>query len=79
MSLCLPILSLIQVDGEEEVYEAAVSWLSYDLLNRSHCCCSVLENVRLALLPKEYLLKQVYRSELINRSVRNRYMVGEEI
>lgn len=57
----------LQVDGEEEVYEAAISWLKYDLRNRSHCCCSVLENVRFALLGKDYLLENVYRSELINR------------
>ncbi|XP_054754399.1 kelch-like protein 17 [Lytechinus pictus] len=57
----------LQVDGEEEVYEAAISWLNYDLRNRSHCCCSVLENVRFALLGKDYLLENVYRSELINR------------
>ena len=57
----------LQVDGEEEVYEAAISWLSYDLRNRSRCCCNVLQNIRFALLDKEYLLKRVHQSELINQ------------
>ncbi|XP_022091219.1 kelch-like protein 17 isoform X2 [Acanthaster planci] len=57
----------LQVDGEEEVYEAAVSWLSYDLKNRSRCCCTVLQHIRLALLDKDYLLQRVHQSELINR------------
>ena len=57
----------LQVEQEEEVYEAAMSWLKYDLRNRAHCCCNVLSKIRFALLDKEFLLSNVYKSELINK------------
>lgn len=57
----------LQVDNEVEVYEAAISWLTYDLKNRGHCCCSILQQIRFALLDKDYLIERVYKSDFINR------------
>ena len=57
----------LQVEKEEDVYEAAMSWLKYDSRNRAHCCCSVLSKIRFALLDKQFLLDNVYESELINK------------
>ncbi|XP_033099708.1 kelch-like protein 17 [Anneissia japonica] len=55
----------LQVEHEEDVYEAAVSWISYDFHNRQYSCCKVLQNIRFALLDKQYLLENVSNSELI--------------
>ncbi|XP_071960871.1 kelch-like protein 18 [Antedon mediterranea] len=55
----------LQVEHEEDVYEAAVSWITYDFINRQYSCCKVLQNIRFALLDKQYLLENVSNSELI--------------
>ncbi|KAJ8021102.1 Kelch-like protein 20 [Holothuria leucospilota] len=60
----------LQVDNEEEVYEAAMSWLEYDMENRRHCCCTILQEIRFALLDKNYLIEKVYKSDLINRCMK---------
>ena len=49
----------LNVPQEEKVYEAAINWIYHDLENRKEFVAAIVEHVRLPLLSKEYLVKNV--------------------
>ena len=58
---------LIQVSSEECVFEAMYKWLMYDLPSRQQHALSLLNRVRLPLLPPLYLSDVVYAKEIFRR------------
>uniref|UniRef100_T1J1X5 Kelch-like protein diablo n=1 Tax=Strigamia maritima TaxID=126957 RepID=T1J1X5_STRMM len=49
----------LQVDEESQVYEAAIKWIFGDLVNRRKHLYQILQDVRLTLIPDEYLKTQI--------------------
>jgi len=55
----------LQVPSEHWVYDAGMAWIKYDLENRKRKLNSVLEAVRLPLLPVHFLIAVVGKEDLI--------------
>jgi hypothetical protein len=69
----LPVLQLIRllssdelnVEREEEVYEATMKWIRVDMDSRKGCLTELLKCVRLSLLERSYLVIEVGMEPLI--------------
>ncbi|KAI8502222.1 hypothetical protein Bbelb_198100 [Branchiostoma belcheri] len=59
---------MLEVEREEIVFEAAMSWLKYDIPQRKQYTADVLKYVRLVLLPPDYLFDRVEKEELVMSS-----------
>ena len=51
-----------------QVFEAVVSWVKYDPEHRQDSLAQLMENVRLPLLSREYLVERVESEPLIKRN-----------
>lgn len=58
----------LQVASEVMVYEAAMAWIKYDPESREKELSSVLESIRLPLLPKRYLVNVVGKEDMIEEN-----------
>ena len=47
------------------MFEAVVTWIQYDKSNREEYIAQLVSNVRLALLPQEYLVQRVEEENLV--------------
>lgn len=47
----------LTVATEEKVFEAVISWIKYDKEARLEHMANLMENVRLPLLPRDYLVQ----------------------
>ncbi|XP_074647308.1 kelch-like protein 3 [Tubulanus polymorphus] len=55
----------LSVTSEEQVFEAALSWINHDLNNKGHHIAELLEHVRLPLLSQEFLVQRVEEEPLV--------------
>lgn len=58
----------LSVSSEEKVYEAVVGWVRYDVADRTQHMATLLQHVRLPLMPKDYLVKTVTQEQLVNNN-----------
>ena len=58
----------LKVLKEEEVYEAVIEWVKYDVYDREKHFPKLLQHVRLPLMPPFYLKEIVERDELVQRN-----------
>ncbi|XP_033097091.1 kelch-like protein 2 [Anneissia japonica] len=58
----------LTVSSEEEVFESAVAWVKHDPVNRQDYMPQLIENVRLPLLSREFLVQRVEMEPLIKSS-----------
>lgn len=56
------------VNGEEEVYEAVVSWVKHSIDSRAELFEDLFSRVRLFSIPKHYLINHIDKEELVNSS-----------
>ena len=54
------------VVNEKEVYEAVMSWVKYDIENRSQYLTTLLEHVRYESISSDYVLKNICDDQLLN-------------
>ncbi|VDN51006.1 unnamed protein product [Dracunculus medinensis] len=64
------------VDNEQQIFEAAMRWLSYDP-ERSKYSAQILKTVRLPLLKPQYVTDEVASCPIINQSLECRDLVDE--
>ncbi|XP_064652779.1 kelch-like protein 12 isoform X2 [Lineus longissimus] len=55
----------IQVEKEEQIFEAVVTWVEIDPTRRESLACTILPNIKLALLELQYLEEVVVRTNFI--------------
>ncbi|KAL0167059.1 hypothetical protein M9458_038903, partial [Cirrhinus mrigala] len=55
----------LTVRAEDQIYDAAVRWLKYDVLNRQQYIVDILGKVRFPLVSKNFLSKTVQAEPLI--------------
>lgn len=67
----------LNVKVEEEVYEAVMKWVNYNISERSEKLPVILENVRMPLLSKDYLLSKIDREPLIRSNMVCRDLMDE--
>ncbi|XP_055499145.1 kelch-like protein 3 isoform X3 [Leucoraja erinacea] len=58
----------LTVATEEKVFEAVISWIKYDKEARLEHMANLMENVRLPLLPRDYLVQTVEEEALIKNN-----------
>ncbi|XP_051870667.1 kelch-like protein 3 isoform X2 [Pristis pectinata] len=58
----------LTVASEEKVFEAVISWIKYDKEARLEHMAKLMENVRLPLLPRDYLVQTVEEEALIKNN-----------
>ncbi|XP_078087057.1 kelch-like protein 3 isoform X2 [Mustelus asterias] len=58
----------LTVASEEKVFEAVISWIKYDKEARLDHMAKLMENVRLPLLPRDYLVQTVEEEALIKNN-----------
>jgi len=58
----------LQVVSEVVVYEAAMAWIKYDPESREKELSSILQSIRLPLLPKRYLVNVVGKEDMIEEN-----------
>nr|CAB3259722.1 kelch-like protein 2 [Phallusia mammillata] len=58
----------LNVESEEKVYEAVMTWVRYDVTSRQQHLAKVLEHIRLPLVRPEYLLDVVQTDLLIKEN-----------
>ncbi|XP_038651709.1 kelch-like protein 3 isoform X2 [Scyliorhinus canicula] len=58
----------LTVASEEKVFEAVISWIKYDKEARLDHMANLMENVRLPLLPRDYLVQTVEEEALIKNN-----------
>ncbi|OWA50514.1 Kelch-like protein 20 [Hypsibius exemplaris] len=83
--LLLPVAQLVDliqsdelnVRNEEQVYQAAVSWLRHDVRERRAHVAVVLENIRLCLVASKFLVNTVDHEPLVKSDKRCREIVDE--
>ncbi|XP_028406547.1 kelch-like protein 20 [Dendronephthya gigantea] len=77
--LLLKVLSSddLNVNYEEEVYESVLKWVSFNISERSKFLPQILENVRLPLISKDYLLSKIDNEPLIRVNMACRDLLDE--
>lgn len=58
----------LKVRKEEEVWEAAVSWIKADLKERKECLIKLLPHIRFCIMKKNYVKHVVLKNTLISKS-----------
>lgn len=66
------------VQSEKVIYEAALSWVNYNLEARASYLDKVMENIRFPLLSLEYL-KKISEDPLMRQSIRCRDLIIEAL
>lgn len=69
--------SNLNVRGEEQVYEAAMSWVKHDLKQRKGHMAALLECVRMPLMSATYLSREVKQQALVMESFEGRGLLIE--
>ncbi|RUS88789.1 hypothetical protein EGW08_003419 [Elysia chlorotica] len=69
----------LQVMSENQVFEAACSWLQYDPGKRLERSCSILQDIRLALLESSYLENIVLKSEYFRTCPKCQLLIAKAI
>ena len=59
----------LNVDSEEQVYEALIEWIKFDLDNRKDKIYVLLKSIRLPLILPEYLLENISKENLVKNSL----------
>ncbi|XP_060688752.1 kelch-like protein 2 isoform X2 [Hemiscyllium ocellatum] len=59
---------MLTISSEEKVFEAAISWVKHDKEPRQEHMARLMENVRLPLLTREYLVQRVEEETLVKNS-----------
>ncbi|GFO44811.1 kelch-like protein 17 [Plakobranchus ocellatus] len=77
--LCLLKSDKLQVMSENQVFEAACSWLQYDPGKRMDRACNILQNIRLALLESSYLENVVLKSEYFRTCPKCQLLIAKAI
>lgn len=67
----------LNINGEEIVFDAIISWTKMDITKREQYLPSILSHVRLPLLSPEYLTDNVMTEKLIRNSLQCRDLVDE--
>ncbi|XP_060870526.1 ring canal kelch homolog isoform X2 [Metopolophium dirhodum] len=58
----------LNVSFEEKVFECVINWVKYELNCRKDILPKLMEQVRLPLVSKKYILKEVLKEPLLNES-----------
>ncbi|CAD5213163.1 unnamed protein product [Bursaphelenchus okinawaensis] len=66
----------LHAESEEEIYQAAIRWLKY-LPERREVASKLLQNVRLTLLDKTFLIDEVATNSIIHNSISCRDLFDE--
>lgn len=69
----------LQVQREEQVFEAVRLWVEWDQTRRTRSSCTVLKNVRLALLDPPYLEGVVLRTQFVQNCAKCQNLVANAI
>ena len=67
----------LNVRSEEQVFEAVLLWVKHDVENRKNELPGLLEQVRLPLLPPQYLSDRVLSEEIIHSNIHCRDLIDE--
>ena len=67
----------LRVSREEEVFEAVIQWVAHDKEARKPMLSKLLQHVRLPMLPKEYIVRQVDTCDLVRSCMECRDLVDE--
>ncbi len=69
----------LRVNGEEDVFDAAVGWISHDIKSRAQFMACILRLVRLPLLSPAVLADKVKSNELISSNFECRDLLDEAL
>lgn len=61
-----------------QVFEAVVAWIQHDKSNREEYIAQLVSNVRLALLPQEYLVQRVEEENLVKTNNKCKVRSGRD-
>ena len=67
----------LAINNEKKVYEAAMKWVKHDLQGRGYLLTSLLQHIRLPLLPVSFLLDEVDNEPLMRVSHGRRDLLDE--
>ncbi|CAL1545214.1 unnamed protein product [Lymnaea stagnalis] len=67
----------LNVDSEEQVYTAILSWIKHDTEKRGEFLSSLLAMIKLPLLNPTFLVEQVEKDELIRNNLKCRDLLDE--
>lgn len=67
----------LNVHSEEQVFEAVLRWIKQDEKNRKDQLPTLLEQVRLCLLPPQYLSDRVLGEEIVHSNILCRDLIDE--
>ena len=67
----------LNVRGEEQVYEAVISWVRHDTAERGGYIASLLKHVRMPLMTAVYLSREVKQESLVMESFEGRGLLIE--
>lgn len=59
----------LTVPTEEKVYESVIGWIQFDPADRQQYVAKLMQNVRLPLLPQEYLVSRVENEALLKQDL----------
>lgn len=59
----------LTVPTEEKVYESVIAWIQFDSAERQQHVAKLMQNVRLPLLPQEYLVSRVENEILLKQDL----------
>lgn len=59
----------LTVPTEEKVYESVIAWIEFDQTERQQHVAKLMQNVRLPLLPQEYLVSRVENEILLKQDL----------
>lgn len=59
----------LKVSTEEKVYESVIAWIQFDPTERQKHVADLMQNVRLPLLPQEYLVSRVENEPLLKEDI----------
>ena len=65
------------IKREEQVYESIIAWLKYDLKSREKYLPDLLCQVRLPLLPSDYLIQRIETEDIVTSNLSCRDLIDE--
>ncbi len=65
------------VTSEEQVFEAALLWLEWQVEERVKSACRIMQNLKLALLDTSFLEEEVLRTEFVRNCPRCQNLVAD--
>ncbi|KAK0052955.1 kelch-like protein 8 [Biomphalaria pfeifferi] len=67
----------LNVDNEEQVFVAVLTWIKHDLEHRCHHLSSLLSKIKFPLMEPAFLLEKVEKDDLIRKNIECRDFVDE--